>query len=90
MIADFEQFAGGSIEFSTDGRLKKITTSPEETPYLAEILREIYRIQNSLTSLEDQVVSISAEIRDIRNSTVVISGNDSQLKRNKHGSSDGQ
>ena len=81
LIADFERPAGGSFEFYPDGKLKKIETEPEETPYLAEILREIHRLQKDMATLNDRVADISAEIKEIRNSTIVISGNNATVEK---------
>lgn len=75
LVVDFERTAGGSLEFYPDSKIKKIETEPKETPYLAEILREIYHIHEAMATLSAKVANISAEIKEIRNSTVIISGN---------------
>lgn len=83
LIVDFERFAGGSLEFYPDGKLKHIETTPEETPYLTEILREIRLLHKTTASLEKAVTEIKAEIKEIQNSTIVITGNDALVNNDQ-------
>jgi len=73
-----------------DGKLKKIETEPEETPYLADILREIRNLYSELATLDAKATSISAEIKEIRNSTIVISGNNADIAGNNNDSNESQ
>jgi uncharacterized ubiquitin-like protein YukD len=76
---DYDRTAGGYIDI--DKGKVRIETTLEETPYLAEILREIHRIQTDMATLNDKVTSISAEIKEIWNSTIVIGGNHAAVEK---------
>jgi hypothetical protein len=80
LIIDFERTAGGHMEFYEDGGVKVIETTPEETPYLAEILREIRKLNQEIRDVDDRLNTISAEIKDIHNSIIVVSGNDTKVQ----------
>jgi hypothetical protein len=84
LIVDFERTAGGSMEFYPDGKLKKLDVEPEELPYLAEILKEIRTLHSDVATLSAKVAHISAEISEIRDSTVIISGNNSELQAQRN------
>lgn len=79
LVADFERTAGGHMEFYENGRVKIIETTPEETPYLAEILREISRLNQEIRKVDKRLITMSAEIKDLHNSVVVISGKDANI-----------
>lgn len=87
LLVDFERIAGGSMEFYPDGRLKKLDVEPEEIPYLANILKEIRNLHSDIAALNEKVTHISAEISEIRDSTVIISGNNSELHNRRNGAS---
>ena len=76
LVADYERTVGGYFEFYEDGRVKSIETEPEETPYLAEILREIRRLNNDIQSVNERLTSMSTEIKEIHNSFIVVAGKD--------------
>lgn len=79
LLVDFERLAGGSLEFYANGRVKSIEVEPNETPYLADILTEIRELHKQIDTINKKVTKINAEIREIRDSTIVISGNDSSV-----------
>lgn len=85
LIVDYERTAGGSMEFYPDGRLKKLDAELEEMPYLAEILKEIRNLHSDVAALSEKVTHISAKISEIRDSTVIISGNNSELHDRRNG-----
>ena len=76
LLVDFERTAGGSLEFYPSGRIKSIQTEPEETPYLSEILHEISGLHQIVENLEQRLAIVTAEIRDIQDSIVIVSGQD--------------
>jgi len=76
LLVDFERSAGGSLEFYPSGRIKSIQTEPEETPYLSDILREISGLHQIVENLEQRLAIVTAEIRDIKDSIVIVSGQD--------------
>lgn len=80
LIVDSERLAGGSLEFYPNGRVQRIQTEPEETPYLAEILHEISGLHKIVESLEERLGTVTAEIKDIRDSIVIVSGQDGTAK----------
>lgn len=88
LIFDYVRTAGGHFEFYPDGKVKHIETIPEETQFLADILREIRLLYETIGSLEKAVTEIKAEIKEIQNSTIVITGNDASVKRNVHDKGD--
>jgi hypothetical protein len=83
LVCDFERTAGGHMEFYENGGVKLIETTPEETPYLAEILREVRRLNQEIREVDKRLTSISAEIKDLHNSIVIISGKDTNALDSK-------
>lgn len=81
----FETKSEGYIDFHSTRNFKKLKFQPEEALYMLEILRELYKNHDRKKFVTDidnkKAVEISAEIKEIRNSTVIISGNDANVSQ---------